>query len=127
MGSYCVGENHAPVYWNVKLKQRALELLAHDSVLGVARRGKTFRPVEANTGDRAADTFVLREGSAFYVAIFNYRLTSETKTVDLARVGASPRQKCHITELWSGTALTVQGTLSTILEGSQSKLFLLQP
>src|SRR5919201_4331258 len=60
MGSYCVGENYAPVYWNVKLKQRALELLAHDSVLGVARRAKTFRPVEANTGDRAADTFVLR-------------------------------------------------------------------
>ena len=73
-----------------RAQQRALELLAHDSVLGVARRGKTFRPVEANTGDRAADTFVLREGSAFYVAIFNYRLTSETKTVDLARVGASP-------------------------------------
>src|SRR5919198_4005111 len=67
------------------------------------------------------------EGSAFYVAIFNYRLTSETKTVDLARVGASPRQNCHITELWSGTALTVQGTLSTILEGALPSPALIPP
>jgi hypothetical protein len=51
---------------NLSVQDRARDLLTRPAILAVARMGKTFRPVENNTGDRATDEFVYRKGATWY-------------------------------------------------------------
>lgn len=102
---------------------RALQLLTNNSVNEVARKGKAFRAVEGNTGSAAADAFVLQDGSAYYLALFNYSLTSaRTVSLSLARAGLSGSATYTVSDLWSGTTSTASGTLNVQLAAGQSKL-----
>jgi hypothetical protein len=110
---------------NSTAQQRAQDLLTRPEILAVARLGKTFRPVENDTGDRAADAFVLRNKSVFYFAVFNYQQESVVKSVDLARAGLNPHIPYRARDLWTGASSTVLGKLSVHLEGAQAALFTL--
>jgi hypothetical protein len=112
---------------NRSIQDRARDLLTRPAILAVARMGKTFRPVENNTGDRAADEFVCRKGTTFYLAVFNYQQEPVTKSIDLSRAGLSPRLRYRVTDLWSGTTRSVLGTMSVHLEEAQAAIFSFRP
>lgn len=108
-------------------QERAKDLLTRPAILAVARMGKTFRPLEGNTGDRAADAFAFRNGRVLYLAVFNYHDKAVTKSIDLARAGLDPRTKYRAADLWSETSSVLQATMSVRLEGSQAAIYALQP
>jgi alpha-galactosidase len=111
---------------NPSVQDRARDLLTRPPILAVARMGKTFRPVENNTGDRATDEFVYRKGSTWYLAVFNYQQEPVTKHIDLARAGLSPGTRYRITDLWNGTSFAALDNFSVNLEGAQAALFSLE-
>lgn len=96
---------------------RAKELLTRPEILALARKGRTFRPVEGNSESRATEVFVLGDGDAYYLAVFNYQPEIATKIINLARAGLNGTAEYHVTDLWSGAAGSVQGSVSVPLEG----------
>jgi hypothetical protein len=99
------------------------ELFNNTDVLQVALKGKAFKPLEGNTNANAADTFVLKDGNDYYLAVFNYSSSaSSNKTVDLGRAGLDTSESYTMKDLWTGEASTVSGTLALSLEPTESKL-----
>jgi hypothetical protein len=104
----------------------ASTLLLNDRVNSLARKGKAFRAIEGNTGTIAADSFVLNDSGTYYLAVFNYSSSStKNMSVNLARAGLNGSTNYNVTDIWSGSASTAQGTLSVSLSASQSKMFVL--
>jgi len=100
--------------------------LTNDRINGVARLGKAFRPVEANTGTAPSDVLTLADGGSYYVAVFNFSSTPETKTVDLGRAGLDSAADYVATDLWTGAATTAHGTLTVTLDPGFARLFALR-
>ena len=106
-------------------KKRAEEILTNQEILDVARAGKSFRPVEGNTGDKACDSFVRRDADgAFYLAVFNFSGT-EKKRMELSfdRLGLEKGTVYRVRDLWSKEETDAGDTLSVPLEEAQPKLF----
>jgi alpha-galactosidase len=100
----------------------AQDCLTNAAINEIARAGVSFRPVEGNTGTSAADVFVRQDGATWYVAVFNYSLSSTIKNLNLARLGISGTYTAM--DLWSGTLSSVSGTTwSVSLGAKQAKLF----
>ena len=96
--------------------------LTNAAINSVARIGKTFRPVEGNTGTSATDVLVMQDGANWYLAAFNYTGVPTNRTIDLTRSGI-PSATCGALDLWSGAISSVTGPLSVTLAAQQSKLF----
>jgi len=80
--------------------------------LKVANERETFRPVEGNTGDKAADIFVRRSMHGIYIAFFNFDdKQSRTIAVPLDRIDASIPPSVTIVDTSSG-----EKTVSTARE-----------
>ena len=76
-----------------KAQEYMTALYNNTDVLNVAKKGKVFRPLEGNTNANAADTFVLKDGDDYYLALFNYSATSSAeRTIDLQRAGLNAAQ-----------------------------------
>jgi alpha-galactosidase len=100
----------------------ARSCLTNEAINEVARSGISFRPVEGNTGTGTATVFYRRDGSTWYVAVFNYSSSSANQSVNLSRIGISGIYTAE--DLWSGTLSTVNGsTWSVSLGPRQAKLF----
>ncbi|RED61835.1 carbohydrate-binding protein [Cohnella lupini] len=112
---------------NQQAQEYMKTLLTNKSVLALAKKGEAFRPVEGNTGAKAADAFILKDKNAYYLAVFNFGKTPIGKTVDLARAGLNGTAIYTATDLWTNTASTASGQLTVQLEGMESKLILLEP
>ncbi|MFC4810375.1 carbohydrate-binding protein [Paenibacillus sp. GCM10023250] len=102
-------------------------LLTNKAVLALAKKGESFRPVEGNTGARAADAFVLKDKNTYYLAVFNYAKTAAGKTIDLARAGLNGAASYKATDLWTNAVSTASGQLTVQLGAAESKLFKLEP
>jgi hypothetical protein len=100
----------------------ALNCLTNAAINAVAHIGKTFRPVEGNTGTSATDVLVMQSGTNWYLAVFNYTSAATNKTVDFTRA-AIPSGTCGALDLWSGALSAANGSLSVSLAAKQSKLF----
>jgi alpha-galactosidase len=112
-----------------KGQARAKELLTNAAVLDVARSGRTFRPVEAESGLHATPIFVREEkDGSVYVAIFNYSedKPSELK-VDLSRLGLKSGKTYQATNLWTGAKQDIAASLQVSLGPAQSQLLHLTP
>ena len=106
-------------------RKRAEEILTNTEILDVARAGRTFRPVEGNTGDRACDTFVRQDADgSFYLAVFNFSDT-ETKKMQLSfdRIGLQEGITYRVRDLWTKEETEERDLLSVSLEEAQPKLF----
>ncbi|MDE6085330.1 MAG: alpha-galactosidase, partial [Muribaculaceae bacterium] len=57
---------------NEETRNRALSIACNDDINEMARLTKSFRPLRAGNGDRAADIFEGRAGNTVWVALFNY-------------------------------------------------------
>ncbi|WP_167747101.1 CBM35 domain-containing protein [Cohnella luojiensis] len=100
------------------------ELYTNNKIIKLATNGEAFRPVEGNTGSSAADTFVLKDGGHYYLAVFNYNVGSSVlKTVDLARAGLPAGMTFEREDLWTGDTDTVSETMALTLQPAESKLF----
>jgi len=100
----------------------AKAFLGNPAIDAVARIAHTFTPVEGNTGNNAVNIFIRQDGATWCIAVFNYASNAVNETVDLNRAGLPPGAYA-VTNLWDGTALTVTGSWSVMLNAKQSKLF----
>ncbi|HSY19573.1 MAG TPA: autotransporter-associated beta strand repeat-containing protein [Candidatus Acidoferrales bacterium] len=96
--------------------------MTNAAINDVARAGRTFTPVEGNTGSSAVNTFVRQDGATWCIAVFNYGSSTANRTVDLNRAGLPPGNYL-MTNLWDGTTATVSGSFNVSLNAEQSKLF----
>ncbi|MFC5648356.1 S-layer homology domain-containing protein [Paenibacillus solisilvae] len=105
-------------------QQYMTELYSNPLINQLVVKGKAFMPVEGNTGANAADTFVLQDGSDYYIAVFNYSANNAAdKTIDLARAGLSADQTYNLLDVWTGDTTSSSGSLSLTLQPAESKLF----
>ena len=103
-------------------QQAAQACLTNTGINTVARVGRTFTPVEGNTGTAAANVFVRQDGATWRIAVLNYTASTANETVNLSRVGL-PSGNYIATNLWDGTTATVTGSFNVSLNAKQSKLF----
>lgn len=74
---------------NATARERVLRLFSDRPLIDLARAGRVFRPIEANTDTAAVDAFV-SAGSPTYVAVFNLSEKERvTREVQLARIGVT--------------------------------------
>jgi hypothetical protein len=92
----------------------------------VASEGKAFRPIEGNTGDKAAAAFIRPAAHRIYVALFNYdEKLPLTITIPLDRIDKTfdTVSPVSVTDVSSGKAIpSAHGSLSVELLPSESKL-----
>jgi len=81
---------------------RAIQWYQNPEILAVIKHGKSFKPVEGNTGQNASELFVQKIGNAYYVAVFNYSDKPKEFALDFKRLGL-PLQKYKVTEILKGT------------------------
>ncbi len=104
-------------------KERAKKYLTNADINAVAKIKKSFRPVEGNTGDRAANLFSYTDKNCFYLAAFNCAKTNTVLTVDLERAGLSARRPVWVKELWSGATNRVSRSLTIQLPAADAALY----
>jgi alpha-galactosidase len=81
---------------------RAIAWYQNPEILTVIKNGKSFKPVEGNTGENASELFTQKIGNAYYVAVFNYSDKPKAFALDFKRLGL-PLQKYKVTEILKGT------------------------
>ncbi len=109
-------------------KERAKLILTNKEILDIARAGKTFRPVEGNTGDQACDSFVRKmEDGTLYLAVFNFSNTEKKQMeLGLERLGLEGKTLYIARDLWSGEEMQVEDSIHIDLEEAQPKIYLLK-
>ena len=104
-------------------RQAADMCLTNGAINAVARVGRSFTPVEGNTGTAASGTFVRQENnSTWSLAVFNYGSSAANQTVNLARAGL-PAANYIAVNLWDGTISMASNTMTVNLNAKQAKLF----
>ena len=108
-----------------KWRGMAERLLQNEELLGIARKGISFRPVEGNTGDRGVNIFTQVLDGVRYVVIFNYSDKGKEYEVPLSRLGVGNRA-CTATELFSQESVDVIGEFKVTVPASDVKLYRLK-
>ena len=103
-------------------QQAADTCLTNASINAVARVGRSFTPVEGNTGTSAANIFVRQDGSTWCIAVFNYTANGTNIVVDLTRAGL-PAGNYRAMNLWNGSTTNVSGSFNVSLNAKQAELF----
>jgi alpha-galactosidase len=113
---------------DARAQSRAKELLTNAAVLDVARAGRSFKPVEGDSGIHAAPVFLREEADgSVLVAAFNYSEDETTPLrVELTRLGLDAGRTYRATDLWSGADEDVSKALKITLGPAQSKLLRLR-
>jgi len=94
--------------------------------MAVAAEGKTFRPIEGNTGNKATDAFVRSTAHGAYVAVFNYdEKNPQTITIPAERIDAALASvpSISVIDVASGASLqSAHSQISVKLSPSESTL-----
>ncbi|MBV8114915.1 MAG: hypothetical protein JO300_09250, partial [Silvibacterium sp.] len=112
---------------------RALAQKVYDNhnLFAVADQGEAFRPIEGDTGDKAATAFIRRSPHGVYLAVFNYEdKQPQTITVSLGRIDPSfaAVPAVTITDVATGKLQgSAHSVISIQLQPAQSKLLELRP
>ncbi len=104
-------------------KARATLFLTNKDINVLAKAGKSFRPVEGDTGSAAANFFTESGGNRFYLAALNYSKTNINVAVDFSRIGLSPGQSYQVKELWSGAVFDASNALKLSLKPSDAAVY----
>jgi len=83
-------------------KEKARKFLTNADIDALGRIRKSFRPVEGNTANHAANMFVYEDRKCFYLAAFNYSQTETNMEVSFERIGLKTSRTIYAKELWSG-------------------------
>ncbi|WP_379165767.1 S-layer homology domain-containing protein [Paenibacillus roseus] len=108
------------------------KLMTNPAVNHVARIGKAFRPLEGNTGQSAADMFILEDKGNYYAALFNYANAAAERSMSYTRAGIPVANKYIVTNLWTGEEKTLtfaetQSQLKVSLKPYESALYKIKP
>ncbi|AXY73522.1 alpha-galactosidase [Paraflavitalea soli] len=76
-------------------------LLQNKDLLSIIKDGRSFRPVEGNTGKRAPELFLRSIQGATYLAIFNYDNNKRSFQVPLDRLGLKRNVTYTVRELFT--------------------------
>jgi hypothetical protein len=107
---------------NATRQARAQQFCTNRAVNAVSKTGKPFRPVEGNTGDQPAESFVLFDSGYVYIALFNFTNAQAVKSVQLSRAGITD-PSVVFDDLWLGTQVTATSALSVSLGAYDSRLY----
>jgi alpha-galactosidase len=96
------------------------------NLFAVADQGEAFRPLEGDTGDKAATAFTRKSAHGIYLAVFNYDdKQPQTITVPLDRIdpGFAANSTASVTDISTGKLLPpAQGAIPVELAPAESKL-----
>lgn len=104
-------------------KRRVVRNTANRDINAMARACGSFRPVEAATGEKAADMFVNEDDNYIYVAIFNFGENPGEKTLPLRRIGLPENRDFKAKELWSGDDATLNTSLTAFVPSKDVKVY----
>ncbi|MFD0696624.1 alpha-galactosidase [Paenibacillus sp. GCM10027628] len=111
---------------NEEAGTRAKAWLTRPELLKIAQAGKSFVPLEGNTGEAAADVFFkMEENGECFIAVFNYD-KNETiqKTIPMERLGLPNHEAYSLYDLWEEeTVQQLSGDINVRLEPAESKIF----
>lgn len=111
-----------------KWRLMARKLLQNKDLLTVAKHGKSFRPIEGNTGNKGVNLFTQTLGGKRYIAAFNYTGDAYEFIVPLSRIGVTATNSLQYKELFSGQVATIENDILKIkVEGSDAVILQLQP
>ena len=109
-----------------EVRERARQIYNNPEVNRMAAQNITFRPVEGNTDNRAADIFSrIDSEDVFYIAVFNFTMGNRTITVDFDRVGMNPSGTWQVRNMIAQrneTPITT-GSMTINLEAAEPGLF----
>jgi hypothetical protein len=104
-------------------KERARQFLTNGEINALAKARKSFRPVEGNTGCRAANLFVWQDELHFYLAAFNYSHAEEDFSVDFDLIGLRVKGSVEVKELWSGVSTQVASPMLIKLKPADAAIY----
>lgn len=111
-------------------RQFAVEVYNNRNLFAVANEQKAFRPIEGDTGNRAASVFMRRFAGGIYLAAFNYDdKQPQTITVPLGRIDPplAAASSITVTDVATGEALPLANDAVSIrLMPAESKLVALR-
>jgi alpha-galactosidase len=103
------------------LRARAGKFLQNPEINKVAQLGRSFRPVDGDTGFKANNMYVLKDGRTTYLAVFNFDKTPRTFQLDAARLGL--QGPGSFKELWSGRTFTAHGHTSISVSSEDAVIY----
>lgn len=121
-GVFLLGDDFSST-GDADVKARAVRNATNKDINDMARRCKSFRPVELGTSDRAANKFVSTVGDTMYLAVFNFNDTPLTEVLPLRRLGLSEGMDYNAIELWSHDRSTLHGSITTIVPPRDVKVY----
>ncbi len=106
-------------------RARVKQVFSHPEVLDLARKAISFRPVNADTGNRAGTLFQwldTRSGDC-YLAVFNVEKSAQRVVyVPPSRIGLRADGRWEVHDLWTGENSGFAGTLALILPPKTCRL-----
>ena len=83
-------------------KAKGIKFLTNSAINDIARSGKSFEPVYAASGGKAADAFFRKDEKYLYVALFNYGSAPQQFQIPVTAIRAAQLKNGAYTELWTG-------------------------
>lgn len=112
-------------------REFAAQVYNNRNLFAVADEQKVFRPIEGDSGDRAAPAFVRSFSGGFYLAVFNYDdQQPQTITIPLQRIDPAFAKASSVAanDVATGDALpATSGAVSIRLMPAEAKLIALRP
>lgn len=123
-GTLITGDDFSsPGPWSTAAKH----LLQNKELLKVVTNGKSFRPVEANTGNKGVELFVKTVGEVTYLAAFNYNNTPRTYKLPVDRLGLRSGKKLNAVELFANAKSMLTSNIQLTIPSSDAMLYIITP
>lgn len=87
----------------------ARKLLQNRDLLALAAKGKSFRPLRGDTGNKGVTQFFRRDGNKLYIALFNYSKAGQTVNIPRELLMDWKNRRVKIKELFSGDTRSLYG------------------
>lgn len=107
-------------------KSRVLKIATNPDINEMARKCKSFRPVEHGIGDSAADMFYYQTDDVMYVAAFNFSDTPTSKKIDLSRLGLQNNTSYYAEELWAHEPMSIETGFNLDIPAKDVKVLRIQ-
>ncbi|BAV07946.1 alpha-galactosidase [Filimonas lacunae] len=107
-----------------KWTSMALQLLQNKALLTIAKNGKSFRPVDANTGNKGVNVFTQEINGQRYIAVFNYTDKEQEYHIPLQRAGVLSKTPQQATELFSNSPIPLNNnSLQVTIPASDAVIY----
>lgn len=111
---------------NGQWTERIKHYFQNPELLKLVKSGKSFRPVEGNTGIGSSEIFTQQVGDSFYLAVFNYSKEAKAFDVSAERLGIDLSKITTVKEILQNNAIATTGSLQFKLNGADAVLYKLK-